>query len=89
LFFSVSANTVATDKEMTVKIRSNSHYRNSALRAVKSECLSARACEGLLGKEECRRWKKRGRAGCRSFSIEGAPRGALLLYPFENKKRKG
>ena len=37
------------DKEIAVKFRSNSHYRNSAL-AVKSECLSPCARKGLLGR---------------------------------------
>jgi hypothetical protein len=84
------------DKEIAVQIRGNSHYRNSAL-AVKSECLSVCDGKGLLGKEERNRSKKApvfsrgaafGMAGWRR-QIESAPRGALLLYPFENKKMKG
>ncbi len=55
--FSVAPNTIVTDKEIAVKIRSNSHYRNSPPRGVKSECLSVRAGERLSGKGERFSWE--------------------------------
>ena len=81
-------NTEATDKEITVKIRSNSHYRNSAYLAVKSECLSARADERLLGKEERGQWKmRRGRTA--RFRLVALREGRFYFILLKYKKPKG
>ena len=75
------------DKEITVRIRSNSHYRISAFSGQVGMLIVLRLVEILLGKVE-----SRGVQGYGSVSFFARPsfrEGRFLFYPFdfENKKK--